>query len=263
MIALNRAIENLKFSSQRYKENVFPLVLAQFLVLFLTLLIVSPALVMLLSMPFLFMDMGALTGLMSTLASVLFFVILSGLVNVAFTSGLFGMAHQALTDKASINTLFSTTKSRGITTVASSILYSLAVFVPLTIPSIVLMLSVTDPGLTVIGLVLLLLFLVPSVFIGIRLSLFVQAIVVSDMSAVEALKTSNSVAKVYFRDLFILYLILCLINLLLSLIPLLGTLLSYLFLAPLMWISLVKFYVDRTTTVSSSSQKKSETGPQT
>ncbi len=268
MIAFERAKENLKISFERYKENFIPLVLGVVVSWLISSLILVPALFMIFSIPFnspsFWVDLNTnLTLYMTNIIVAIALLVLEWVVAIMLGAGFIGMAKEALTGKSSLKTLFSVAKSRGLTAVLATILYLIVVSIPLLIPLVFLLLSITNPSFVFIGLILFVPLFFISLFIMIRLSPFMQAIVVSNVSAVESLKTSNAVVKVYFWDLMVLFFILFLISFILSIIPFIGLLISSLFTSSFMNVSLVKFYVDRTTTISEPSHQTPENLPQT
>jgi len=188
-------------------------------------------------------------------------VIIAILIGMALAAGQVGMCYEALKGQTSLRTLFYVVKVRGLAAIEATILVFLAVMSPFVVFSIAAYMSFSTEFL--IGIILFSLGIFISFIISIHVSLYLQALVISGQGPTYSIKTSSTVVKHYFWDLFLLFVFYILFSFLIGLLPYIGILITLLLILPLMNISLVKFYVDRTSTTLPSPEKIEETPPQT
>jgi hypothetical protein len=170
----------------------------------------------------------------SILISLIFFI-LAGLSIVYLNAGIYGMAFETTRGKTIVKTMFKVAMKKGITGIIAAILIGIIFFIITTFLSIGYGLGL--PLLEIAtGSVLL-------VLIMIFFSLAFPAIVADNLGAFEAVEKSVNVVKKNYFDTFILLLTYAIIFILLTFfIPIIGILICYFVLIPMLYISLILFY---------------------
>jgi hypothetical protein len=162
------------------------------------------------------------------------FFLLAGIIWSYLKIGLFGMASEGLRGKTRVNTMFRYTKKLGLRGLAAS-------FVIMGVGIILLIIFVLGIGLilqavgAIIGIII-------SSLIMMLFVLTFPGIVVDQLGVIKSIRTSVSVVKENYLELLALLLLYGIISLILSIIPVLGTLIVIFVISPMVWMSLIFFY---------------------
>ena len=98
--------------------------------------------------------------------------------------------------------------------------------------------------LLVVPLLLAFLWIIPAIYIGVRLALLAQACVLEDLGPVECLKRSWGLTKGNFWLIFVLMLLFGIISFVIGLIPVVGSFVTMLFVHPAALIALTFLYLE-------------------
>lgn len=234
----------IRRSWESYKENWMSFVVAELLVLIIVGIIALigigiilssaelSALILLSPREFISRIVSVLSLLEGVGKAFIFFVT-SGLVWVFLKTGLYGMAAQALRGRTRVNTMFKVARRMGLTGLLTCILVFIIGFFLMTI--LVLGLGFIFPGGAVVGIILFL-------FMIILFSLIFPGIVVDRLDVIETIVMSIKIVKKNYFEMLSLLSFYGILALVISLIPVLGTLIVIFVLTPMVWISLVMFY---------------------
>lgn len=182
---------------------------------------------------------------------ILFFAVV--LVIWALAAGLVRVFADALKGKARLEVMFSTARKKFWTVTAANIIVML-LLIPLYILAFVLAGELAAPlfsslyGLvpaTTVFFEYLILFMVPITLVTILFSLTNQAIVIDDCGAVDSVRKSFSVVKQNYLQFLGLVLVLIVITIMVSIVPILGSLINFAVMTPLTALSYTAFYINK------------------
>ena len=162
------------------------------------------------------------------------FYLVAVLLGALFTTGLFGMAAEALRGGTELKTMFNTAKEFGITGITASIIVCL-------ISLILMFIFIGALGIifnvigSIIGTILFLLILV-------FFSLSHPGIVIDNLGPIETIQRSINITKKNYPDIFGLLVFYTGISLALTFVPFIGQAIIYFVFIPMFIISLVFFY---------------------
>lgn len=170
-------------------------------------------------------------------------VLIMLLVMIALRAGFVRVCADALRGKATLGTMFSVARKKFWTVVAANLLV-LLLLAPLYI--LALLAAVLLAGTSYIMLISFFVLLIPIALIALLFSLVDQAVVVSDFRAVEAVKKSVSIIKANYLQFLGLIIIVALISMVVSFVPIIGSLISIFLVAPIADLSYTAFYLHKT-----------------
>jgi len=176
----------------------------------------------------------SLLPLFGGLGLALIFFIISGLVWFYLKTGLYGMAAQSLRVRTKVDTMFKVSKKLGLTGIFTSIVVGIIAI--LLLVALVGGLSLAFPGTgPIIGMISFLLIMV-------FFSLTFPGIVVDGLGVVKTIDRSFNIVKKHYFKIFGLLLFYGVVSIVITLIPIIGSLITAFVISPMMWISLVAFY---------------------
>lgn len=220
-----------------YVGKAWNLYWANFFQIFLAmLLILAISFILILVMGFA-MEMDALTGII-LLAAVL-------LVLIPLGASFFGMTAEAVkTGKTSIGTLFSTFKQKAVTLLGIEIAGAVVTMLPLIVAFVaVLGVSAVSSSLDIFSLIVIIVAALASVALSILLLLAVPSAVCDNTGVVQSLKNSFAVAKANLGSIFVLWLAYSVLSVVLSFIPIVGSIIVLFLISPMMDIAITDFYM--------------------
>lgn len=240
-------MEYVRRAWEAYKKNWMTFIVAELLILIIIGIIFGigigiifgslgiSSLMELTNIEFLAQRIVAILPLLAGFGSALIFFIIAGLVGVFLNTGIYGMAAEALRGRTKVDTMFKVAKKMGITGVLTSIILGIISFFLLTI--LVAGLGITLPIVgSVIGMIIFLLIMM-------LFSLVFPGIVVDNLGTIETIQKSFNIVKKNYFEMFGLLLFYAIVSIVLMLIlTIIGMLICWFVVAPMLYISLVFFY---------------------
>ena len=185
---------------------------------------------------------GSITEIFSNLLPILasvgvgiIFFVLALVVMIALSTGIAGMAAESLKKKTKVKTMWKIAKKRWQTAIGVSVVVFIVAIVLL---AVIFSLSAFMGGVTGFVLGAIIYYLVMILF-----TLTTSIVAVEKFGAIKCVERSVKIAKKNYLKVLTLTAVYVIINLLVSLIPFVGSLFSSFVIAPMMQISLVDFYL--------------------
>lgn len=163
----------------------------------------------------------------------LIFLLVAGVAAVFLKIGIFGMAAESLRGKTKVETMFKIAKQKGITALVASVLVGVVILI------LLMIMGGLSAALPLVGAIIGAIILIG---IGILFSLVFPALVTDKIGALTSIQRSIKIARKNYFELLGLFIIYGIIILLISWIPIVGTLVTTLVIGPMLTISLVFFY---------------------
>jgi len=244
------AIESMRQAWNAYTRNFWTMIAALLLCVVIILILVIP---MGVAFGVYMIQMGipnnpaAFSYAMMNPALIAGFVIVSILLTIVIMelyAGMIGLAKNSLGRRPSLNVMLRTMKKKfwnilGLNVILAVII--LAVFLVTMIPFFALMASAQ----IVAGAVAFLVGMVVTALVGLFFMLSNQALVCSDLTIIDSIKTSFNIVKKNYLDFFVLVLIFFVAAFLIGFMPIAGFLINWFLVLPLLIISMTVFYLNR------------------
>lgn len=171
-------------------------------------------------------------------------IIVMMLAMIALRAGFVRVCADALRGKANLGTMFSVARKKFRTIIAANLLV-LLLLLPLYLLALLMALLVSGAAPLAFFTYFIIL-LIPIALIAILFSLVDQSVVVGDCRAVEAVKKSLSIIKANYLQFLGLIIIIAAISMLVSFVPIIGSLISIFLVAPIADLSYTAFYLHKT-----------------
>ena len=237
----------IKEAWRAYRYNASSFLIAQFLIFVVSLLITLIGLGILLNSLGIssFLEIlrnpellpSRVASLLPTLTGIgiaILFFIASFLVGVYLSIGVYGMAFESLRGKTRVESMFKFAKLYGVTGLLSFIISGIVLFF-----LFVFLIGTLTFLRSYLGVIVgLILFFLISIFF----SLIFPPIIVDNMNSLEAIGKSFSIVKENYLEILVILLIFFFVISLLSFLPILGFLLNWFLIFPLLQITLILFY---------------------
>jgi hypothetical protein len=233
-----------------YIGRAWSLYWANFLQIFLAmLLILAVSIISILIMGFV-MELDPIIGVLLSVALLL--------VLMPFTASFYGMAAEAVkTGKTSLGTLFSTFKKKAVTLLGIQIASVIIAMLPLLVAIVIILgFSAVSSSLDPLSLSIAIVAALAAVALSILLLLAVPSAVCDNTGVIRSLKNSFAIVKASPGSLFAIWLIYTVLGAILSLIPLLGSVLTLIIIGPMMDIAITDFYMKNKVQKTKTTAKK-------
>ena len=172
----------------------------------------------------------------TTILEIIGIVIVMSLIIKIISLGIYGMAFEAIKRKTKISTLFRIVKEKWF--IFLKIIILMGIIYGLFFTFLIIILSpLLSYSLLIFDVLFFLLLTLFSVFF-----MLVYPAVVDKNEILNAVRVSIERAKKYYVELFGLLITFIIISIILSFIPILGTIITYFVISPLFIISVVQFY---------------------
>ena len=221
-----------------YIGRAWSLYWANFLQIFLAMLLILAVSILLIVVMVFAIEIDTTIGI---LLSVVLLLLLT-----PFSASFYGMAAEAVkTGKTSLGTLFSTFRGKAVTLLgvqlASMALMLLPILVVLAISMGFASLGIISLG--IISLAIILVAVLVMFVVSILFLLALPSAVCDDTGVIQSIKNSFAIVKANPGSLFAVWLTYIVLSLVISLIPILGTIVSLFLISPMMEIAITDFYM--------------------
>lgn len=232
-----------------YRKNFLAIISANIILLAVVLAIFFAGLMPLISSGMAAYAEGKIvpTQLFALTGSVLFFlgaIVVASVAALVLRTGIIGIYADALKGrKAEMETMFSLAKEKFWTAIGSSAIVCtivIAIGLALIVPTAIIL-----AGNIAAATLALLVEVIALVLFALLFSLRSPAIVVGNLNAVDSVKSSYAIVKANYLEFLSLTLILVVISIIVSVLPVLGVILSIFLVQPLMDASYTAFYMEK------------------
>jgi len=239
-------VEHLKRAWAAYKKNFWPLVGAYLLIAAVAGLLVGGGMILVMS-PFMVSDavptMAQIEASSSNMAIGALISLIGLIISIVLGGAYIAMAAEAINRKTKLRTLVDTIRKRWVSIIGTEILRSIIILL-MFLPA-VLSLGYAILADSLLVLIVAILLGAVAAFASLLFMFNIYAVVLDKASAVNGIKKSFVIVSKTYFSVLALVVLLTFISLVVSIVPILGSIIAIIFLGPFMVLSFTSFYLSK------------------